>query len=60
MNKEDIAKLALASVVLIGFFVLVGFSLYLPLAGFKIQLDDMLIGAMIVVFKDVISHYFKR
>ena len=57
---DNIAKIILATVVLIGFFGLVGYSLYAPLTGYQIQLDDMLIGALIVVFKDVIAHYFKR
>ena len=60
MSKDDVAKLVLAGVVVIGFFTLIGFSLFLPLAGFQIQLDDMLIGAFVVVLKDVITHYFKR
>ena len=54
------ARLTIAAMVIIGIFGLLITTFYFPLNEAEIELEDMLIGALIYAFKDVLAFFFKR
>lgn len=59
MNSHEIARLILSAMVVLGFFALVGLTLFVPIQGYELQIVDMLIGALVASFTNVIAYYFR-
>ena len=60
MTVHEKTRLVLAIVVVIGFFTLIGLTIFVPIAGAEIEIVDMLIGALIAAFTIIVAYYFKR
>ena len=59
MSAHEIARIVLAGVVALGFFALIGLTLFVPIQSYELQIVDMLIGAMVASFTSVISFFFR-
>ena len=54
------ARIILASGILVGIFGLLAASLFFPLQGVAVQIEDVLLGAFCGAFTVIISFYFRR
>ena len=58
MSNRDKARLILASVVVSGFFTLIGFAIFKPIEGPELQLVDVMVGALVAAFAGIVRHFF--
>ena len=58
--KMNAARLTIAALVIIGIFGLLITTFYFPLNEAEIELEDMMIGALIYAFKDVLAYFFRK
>ena len=54
------ARIILAGGILLGIFGLLAASLFFPLQGVAVQIEDVLLGAFCGAFTVIISFYFRR
>ena len=53
-------RLILAGLIVACIFGLLAASLFLPLSGVSVQIEDVLLGALIGGFTAVVGYFFKR
>ena len=53
-------RLILAVIIIAGIIGLVAASLFLPLSGIAVQIEDVLLGGCVVAFTQVVGFYFRR
>ena len=54
------ARTILAAGIVLGIFGLLAASLFFPLSGVSVQIEDVLLGGFIGAFTVIIGYYFKR
>ena len=52
------ARVALASLIVLGFFTMLGIVLFVPIEPSEIQVEDMLFGALVTAFAGVVAYFF--
>ena len=54
------ARTILAGAIVLGIFGLLAASLFFPLSGVSVQIEDVLLGGFIGAFTTIIAYYFRR
>ena len=59
MTTHELSRLILSAIIVLGFFALVGITLFVPIQGYELQIVDMLIGALVASFTNVVAYFFR-
>ena len=60
MNAHERGRLVIAALVTVGFFTLIGTSLFVEIKGAELQLVDTMVGVLATAFSLVVAFYVRK
>ena len=60
MNAHEKGKIVIAALVTVGFFSLIGASLFVEIKGAELQLVDTMVGVLATAFSMVVGSYVRK